>query len=102
MRRRTKAQYNEYIRSYLKHRYAARWRKAIELLGGRCAACGSETQLQFDHIDARSKSFEISDRIAQYAWRRIVDELKKCQLLCFDCHVAKSKFDMVKIRAEEK
>lgn len=63
------------------------------MLGGRCAACGSEAQLQFDHIDARSKSFEIADRIAQYAWQRIVDELKKCQLLCFDCHVTKSKID---------
>ena len=84
---------NEYMRIYLKRRYDARWPIAVKILGGRCVECSATDRLQFDHIDPRSKSFKIADKIAQYAWPRIMAEIAKCQLLCFDCHVEKSKID---------
>ncbi len=82
-----------YMRCYLKRRYAERFQAAVRQLGGCCVQCGSTAELQFDHIQPHTKSFEISDKIAQYAWRRIESELQKCQLLCFQCHVEKSKID---------
>lgn len=81
----------EYMREYLRRRYHERHADAISILGGRCAECGSTEDLQFDHIDNAAKSFDVADRLAQYAWDRIVEELKKCQLLCFWCHVDKSR-----------
>lgn len=84
---------NEYMREYLRRRYHERHAQAIEILGGRCAICGSRDDLQIDHINNSHKSFDVADRLAQYAWSRIVEELKKCQLLCFWCHVDKSKVE---------
>lgn len=84
---------NEYMREYLHRRYHERHDKAIAILGGRCVVCGSTDDLQIDHVNNSHKSFDIADRLAQYTWSRIVEELKKCQLLCFWCHVDKSRVE---------
>jgi hypothetical protein len=60
-------------------------------LGGTCSSCGSSNDLEFDHLDPVSKEFEISAAIRDgYGRDRIAKELAKCQLLCGDCHQAKS------------
>ena len=82
-----------YMQQYLKRRYDERWPIAVNLLGGQCVQCGATERLQFDHIDPRDKRFEIADRLAQYAWPRLMVELSKCQLLCERCHIAKGKAD---------
>ena len=47
--------------------------------------------LEFDHIDSVTKSFEISVGIANcYSRARLQVELLKCQLLCKSCHHQKS------------
>lgn len=93
MRKSDRSTYNQYMRLYLKRRFDERTAIAITLLGGKCVHCGTTDRMEFDHIDPRTKTFEITDKIAQYAWWRIIEELKKCQLLCFKCHVEKGKFD---------
>lgn len=76
--------------------HKAAWRErtrswAVALLGGCCARCGKVNDLDFDHIDAASKTFEISIGIRNgYGRARIEAELAKCQLLCHTCHVEKS------------
>lgn len=85
--------YNQYIRNYLKRRYDRRHPIAIKLLGGKCVVCNSTERLQFDHIDHSKKVFDIADRLAQYTWKRILPELAKCQLLCFECHLNKSSIE---------
>lgn len=62
----------------------------IQQLGGKCAICGSTENLEFDHIDSTKKSFSIGNRI-QNSIDNIQSELNKCQLLCHNCHVKKSK-----------
>jgi hypothetical protein len=39
---------------------AARRKRLIEMLGGKCARCGSAESLEFDHIDPSTKKFTIS------------------------------------------
>lgn len=70
------------------------WRRQalIVLLGGKCTRCGSIKNLEFDHIDPKSKSYSIS-RILVHSWNKVLEEIKKCQLLCHECHLEKNKID---------
>jgi len=61
----------------------------IEMLGGKCLGCGTTKNLQFDHIDRTQKSFCISSSLASKL-EKIVEEAKKCQLLCETCHQHKT------------
>ena len=61
--------------------------KAIQLLGGKCVRCGynkCNRALEFHHIDGQQKERNISKLL--YSWTRLVKELKKCTLLCSNCH----------------
>lgn len=74
--------------------YAARYRskrrlQIKEFLGSRCAICGSDHDLEVDHINPNQKSFTISNRL-QIRWELMQAELEKCQLLCKPCHLAKT------------
>jgi len=75
-----------------KHWLARRKLAALEALGGQCADCGDsyrEAQLEFDHIVREGKAFNILARLS-YRWPVLVEELKKCQLLCRSCHYEKT------------
>ena len=73
-------------------RYYERKLELISFLGYSCAECGRETDLEFDHIDPETKEFSVMQR-----WSATLDELlpeiRKCQLLCTDCHLKKSAKD---------
>jgi hypothetical protein len=87
--RSSRQSYNTYMRKYMLKRYRVRRRKAILLLGGECVRCGSKKGLQFDHMDPKSRTFAIAKRGSsseEKFWR----EVKKCQLLCGDCHLKKT------------
>jgi hypothetical protein len=72
--------------------YRERRRQAIEYLGGKCVKCGSTDDLQFDHVDPKTKAVEISKSTLkkEVFWA----EVKKCQLLCGKCHSEKSVVDV--------
>ena len=59
----------------------------IEMLGGKCKSCGTTKNLQFDHIDPTTKSFSIAKK---YRCPVVFEEIKKCQLLCYECHLKKT------------
>lgn len=67
--------------------------KAKEKLGNKCAQCGSDSQLEFDHIDRSNKLIEISKAISNKNSVIVYEELEKCQLLCNPCHKEKNKVD---------
>lgn len=75
--------------------HAERWRRnraeGIEILGSKCAECGSTRELQFDHVDPGTK---VSSNIWTWARERRLAELAKCQLLCKKCHKKKSAADL--------
>ncbi len=63
-------------------------RRAMALLGGACVTCGFDAvpaALEFHHRRSGEKEFAISDGTPR-AWRRVVTELAKCDLLCANCH----------------
>lgn len=61
--------------------------RAIAFLGGKCQKCGYDkcpAAFDFHHYDPREKDFVISSRMA---WSEALEaELKKCILLCANCH----------------
>lgn len=69
-------------------------RKAFSLhsLGGKCAACGSVNGLEFDHKEPHTKFKKISS-LFRGKLDILIEELKKCQLLCRDCHILKTAFE---------
>jgi hypothetical protein len=64
--------------------------KLISLLGGQCQVCGykkNSASLCFHHKEPSIKSFEIVARhCANRTWETILQESKKCLLLCHNCH----------------
>ena len=67
-------------------------KRAIALLGGKCKRCGLKSEYttiyDFHHTDPFSKGKDIKggSDFMRKAWERIEAELKKCILLCANCH----------------
>lgn len=66
----------------------------IKHLGEKCCVCGSKDDLQFDHIDWRTKSFSIMSKWSIKNQSIVYEELRKCQLLCAKCHRDKTNSDV--------
>ena len=64
----------------------------LERLGGKCVGCGVTENLQFDHINPEEKSFTITPKLTS-SIEVLYEEVDKCQLLCSDCHLEKTKED---------
>jgi 5-methylcytosine-specific restriction endonuclease McrA len=93
-------EYNEYMRTYMLNRYHERRAEAFRKLGGSCVLCGATSDLEVDHREWREKSFSIA-KLWSVSRKRFEEELKKCQLLCKDCHAAKTRMDLREIRREK-
>ncbi len=62
---------------------------AIKLLGGKCQHCGwsgNQAAMQFHHKNPNGKDFTIGN-VANKSWDSIKFEIKKCTLLCANCHM---------------
>ena len=78
-----------------KKRYHQALSEAKEQLGGKCVKCGTTEGLQFDHIHPKDKSFAITKQLLMSDRKKFKEELDKCQLLCCDCHLEKTKQDWI-------
>lgn len=61
----------------------------IYLKNKSCALCSEDDirVLEFDHLDPLQKSFSISKGITDgMPWDKILSEIKKCRILCANCH----------------
>ena len=65
-------------------------KKAIaDMFGGKCLLCGYDKHvgvLDFHHLNRSTKSFAVSAQGMTKQFNRLVDEAKKCILLCSNCH----------------
>lgn len=60
----------------------------VKGFGGGCGICGYSrcaAALDFHHIDPKGKDFAFG-RYQSKAWKWIVAEIKKCAMLCANCH----------------
>jgi transposase len=89
----TKGKYKQGYCPPCLYRYqASRWedrkKKAVELMGGKCIKCGyckNYAALDFHHIDPFQKEFDFNVG-RRRSWDKLIVELKKCILLCSNCH----------------
>ena len=75
--------------SYHLKRYHQRRKMALDYLGNKCIICGTQEQLELDHIDPSTKSVEMG-KLWGIAIDRYWNEVKKCQILCRPCHINKT------------
>lgn len=63
--------------------------KALKFMGDKCQNCGYQKckrALGFHHLDPTKKDFAISSRGHSRSWQRVEAELRKCVLVCSNCH----------------
>jgi hypothetical protein len=58
------------------------------LCTNKCADCGESDPvvLEFDHRDPSKKVDDIANMIRYASWKRIEKEMKKCDVVCANCH----------------
>jgi hypothetical protein len=53
-----------------------------------CRICGTKEKLEYHHIDPTTKVSEISFMLSQMKSRTVIlEEIKKCEVLCNRCHI---------------
>jgi len=64
--------------------------RIVEAFGGSCAICGynkCNASLSLHHLNPLEKDFSFNRlRANPKSWNKIVEELRKCVLLCHNCH----------------
>ena len=62
---------------------------AVNYLGGKCQICGynrCQQALDIHHRDPDKKDFAISAKGYTRSWEKVLNELRKCILICANCH----------------
>lgn len=76
-------------------KHVINWRKRtkeriVKAMGGKCYICGYDrcyAAMDLHHINPDEKNFSMGGmRANPIAWIKIVEELRKCILLCSNCH----------------
>lgn len=76
---------------YMKKRRARRRAILIDMSGGKCDVCNETQFLEFNHRDRKLKCFTLSGRGLDGNWDKILEEHKKCELLCRKHHSEKTR-----------
>ncbi len=65
-------------------------KRIVESFGGKCGMCGyckSNNALELHHMNPLEKEISIGGiRANPKSWDKIVNELRKCVMLCANCH----------------
>jgi len=80
-----------------RHRIKVR-QKLLEFLSTKqCTVCGEKDPivLDFDHTDPKKKFKDVARMLAgHYSWDSVLAEIKKCKILCANCHRRKTYFQL--------
>lgn len=92
------------IRSAVLRIAAKRKAELVKLAGGKCEKCGYHKcvkALSFHHKNPAEKKFPLNVRSICKGWDVVLDELKKCSLLCLNCHAEEEdRLDKLRIEME--
>jgi len=82
---------SNFMKSYENVKKSKRRKKqfAVEQFGGKCVICGYDRcvgALDFHHVDPETKTANPAHIILHWSWERAKEELKKCVLICANCH----------------
>jgi len=77
----------------MEYKYLLNWiertkQRMVDAMGGCCQCCGYDrcnSAFDFHHINPEEKEFSISTW-KHKSWAKIIKELKKCILVCSNCH----------------
>ena len=83
-------EHKDYYAKKFKQQYRDRADKlnAIKTENG-CCKCGYNAHpaaLDFNHIDPKTKSGNIADKIMHWSMEKLLEEVDKCEVLCSNCH----------------
>lgn len=83
----------DYKKSFKQKMYNRRFdrkQKLVDLAGGKCSICSYDKcmkALSFHHVNPKTKSFGLSsENLHNRSWDVILEEFKKCILVCMNCH----------------
>lgn len=71
-----------------KYNFITRYKRMVG-----CKFCGYKENvlaLQFDHINPKEKSFSLSQGYRSKGMDKLKKEIRKCQVLCANCHAIKT------------
>ena len=72
------------------------WAKIAEIHGTKCVNCGAKESkgkrkaLELHHLNRNKKDFDVSRKF-YLSWERVEAEVRKCVLLCKQCHLKEHK-----------
>jgi hypothetical protein len=46
--------------------------------------------MEFDHLDADAKHFNVSAGVTQVSHERLLTEIAKCEVVCANCHAERT------------
>jgi len=81
---------DRYIRNAARVKRATKLERTWYLLeyfeANPCADCGEADPvvLDFDHL--RDKEFNVCKGFEERAWKSVLDEMRKCEVVCANCH----------------
>jgi hypothetical protein len=87
--KRTYQQRREYLIKAVQRRREKVRQMAVEYKGSSCEICNYNrciNALEFHHLDPTKKDFGISAKGYARSWEKVKSEIKKCVLLCANCH----------------
>jgi hypothetical protein len=75
---------------YQKLRGLKRKIQIVEMLGGKCENCGYNKNIaafDFHHVNPKEKDYQLDMRkLSNTRFDKLLEEVKKCKLLCSNCH----------------
>lgn len=82
--------------------YKDKWRRFKATL--KCVQCGQDHPATFDfhHVDSTTKEASVSKLIKNRAFKRAMEEVKKCVVLCANCHRIYHHNERIPRRAKKK
>ena len=69
--------------------------RLVEALGGTCVDCKAAVPVEafdFHHRDPSAKRFSIGSKVVDLSFDKLLEEAKKCDLLCANCHRGRHSF----------